>query len=69
MAKRIIRHQEAWRRLGIGHSKYYADFIGKGRLRPVSLGPQSKGVIEDELDALIDEIAAERDQPGRPSAP
>ena len=61
MAKRIIRPREAWTRLGIGHSKFYRDFVNTGRIRLLELGPQTKGMLEDELDALIDEIAAQRD--------
>ena len=60
--KRILRPAEAWRRLGIGHSKFYADFVRPGRIRLLDLGPQTRGVLEHELDALIDAIAAERDR-------
>jgi predicted DNA-binding transcriptional regulator AlpA len=59
--QRIIRPREAWERLGIGHSKFYADFVNTGRLRLLTLGPQTKGVLEHELDALIDQLAAARD--------
>jgi predicted DNA-binding transcriptional regulator AlpA len=61
MAKRILRPKEAQQRLGIGHTNFWENFIGTGRLRLVRLGPRSVGVIEDELDALIDELAAARD--------
>ena len=60
--RRIIRPRAAWERLGIGHTKFYSDFVNTGRLRLVDLGKQTKGVIEDELDALIDNLAAERDR-------
>jgi len=62
MSRRIIRPREAWQRLGIGHSKFYADFVGTGRIRLLDLGPQTRGVLEHELDALIDELAAARDR-------
>jgi predicted DNA-binding transcriptional regulator AlpA len=61
MAKRLLRPKAAWERLGVGHSKFYEDFVGTGRLKLVRLGPKSVAVIEDELDALIDAMAAERD--------
>jgi predicted DNA-binding transcriptional regulator AlpA len=58
---RIIRPKEAMARLGIGHSKFYDD-IRKGILpRPVRLGPRSVGIIEEELDAVVERLRAERD--------
>jgi predicted DNA-binding transcriptional regulator AlpA len=58
---RIIRPKEAMARLGIGHSKFYDD-IRKGVLpKPVRLGPRSTGIIEDELDAVVERLRAERD--------
>jgi predicted DNA-binding transcriptional regulator AlpA len=61
MPRRIIRPKEAQRRLGVGHSKFYEDFVNTGRLRRVRLGPKSVGVIEDELDAFIDQLIDARD--------
>jgi predicted DNA-binding transcriptional regulator AlpA len=61
MPRRIIRPKEAQRRLGVGHSKFYEDFVNTGRLRLVRLGPKSVGVIEDELDAFIDQLIDARD--------
>jgi len=61
MPRRIIRPKEAQRRLGVGHSKFYEDFVNTGRLRLVRLGPKSVGVIEDELDAFIDRLIDARD--------
>src|SRR3954451_7504906 len=59
---RIIRPREGQRRLGIGHTKYYAD-IKTGRLPPlVRLGPRCVGHIEEELDAHIQALRAERQQ-------
>jgi predicted DNA-binding transcriptional regulator AlpA len=59
--KRIIRPKEAMARLGIGHSKFYDD-IKKGVLpKPVRLGPRSVGIIEEELDAVVERLRAERD--------
>jgi predicted DNA-binding transcriptional regulator AlpA len=64
--KRIIRPKEAQARLGIGHTKFYAD-VKAGVLPPlVRLGPRSVGHVEDELDAYIESLKAERDcQPER----
>jgi predicted DNA-binding transcriptional regulator AlpA len=61
MPRRIIRPKEAQKRLGVGHSKFYEDFVNSGRLRLVRLGPKSVGVIEDELDAFIDQLIDARD--------
>jgi predicted DNA-binding transcriptional regulator AlpA len=61
MPRRIIRPKEAQQRLGVGHSKFYEDFVNTGRLRLVRLGPKSVGVIEDELDAFIDQLIDARD--------
>jgi predicted DNA-binding transcriptional regulator AlpA len=58
--KRIIRPREAMARLGIGKTNFWENFARR-RLRLVRLGPRALGVIEEELDALIDELAAERD--------
>jgi len=65
MPKRVVRLKIAQRRLGIGHTKFREDFIDTGRLRVVRLGPKSCGVIEQELDALIDELTDNNDSEGR----
>ena len=59
--RRLIRPKEAWQRLGIGKTKFDQDFIQTGRLRFVQIGPRSVGVVEHELDAVIDEMIAARD--------
>ncbi len=59
--KRILRPKVAQRRLGIGHTNFWENFVKTGRVRLVRLGPRSVGVIEHELDALIDEMVRERD--------
>jgi predicted DNA-binding transcriptional regulator AlpA len=56
MPRRILRPKEAQLRLGVGHTKFYADFINTGRLRLVRLGPRAVGIVEDELDKLIDQL-------------
>jgi hypothetical protein len=59
--RRLVRPKEAQKRLGVGHTKFYKDFVNTGRLRLVELGPRSRAAVEDELDALIDEIINARD--------
>ena len=59
--RRLVRPKEAQKRLGVGHTKFYKDFVNTGRLWLVELGPRSKAAVEDELDALIDEIVNARD--------
>lgn len=54
--KRILRPKVAWKRLGIGHSKFWQDFIKTGKLKLVRLGPRSVGVFEDELDEVMDAL-------------
>ena len=66
MSLRIIRPADAMNRLGIRRSKFYADIIGTGRLQLVHLGPRARGVIESELDALIEEMRRARDRKLRP---
>ena len=62
MAKRIIRPKEGQTRLGIKHSKYWAD-VKSGVLPPlVRLGPRCVGHIEEELDAYIEGLKAARDR-------
>jgi predicted DNA-binding transcriptional regulator AlpA len=58
MPRQILRPKEAQRRLGVGHTKFYADYVNTGRLRLVRLGERSVGILEHELDALIDQLPA-----------
>jgi predicted DNA-binding transcriptional regulator AlpA len=63
MGKRILRPAESQGRLGIGHTRFY-EWMRNGTYgltRPVRLGPQSIGHPEDEIDAVVDRIIAERD--------
>jgi hypothetical protein len=55
--KRFTRVAKAQERLGVGHSKFYEDFIGGGYLRLIKIGPKTSAVLDDELDALIQGIA------------
>jgi predicted DNA-binding transcriptional regulator AlpA len=59
--KRIIRPKEAMSRLSCGRTKFYSDYVRTGRLRLIPLGPRNVGILESELDALIDQLVAERD--------
>ena len=58
--KKLIRPKGAWTRLGVGRTKFY-ELVDEGRIRLVHLGPKISAVVEDELDALIEEFIAERD--------
>ena len=62
MAKRILRPKEIYHRLGVGKTKFWQDFVATGRLKLFRLGPRSVGATEDQVDALIDEMIAERDR-------
>jgi excisionase family DNA binding protein len=59
MPRRVLRPKEAQRRLGIGHTRFY-EIVGSGKLRLVRLGERSVGVIEDELDDYIGQLADAR---------
>jgi predicted DNA-binding transcriptional regulator AlpA len=61
MPHQILRPEQAWKRLGVKRSTFYREFVATGRLRLVKLGERARGVLEHELDHLIDELAAERD--------
>jgi predicted DNA-binding transcriptional regulator AlpA len=65
MGKRILRKQEVLERLGIRKTTLHENFIKPGRLRFVKIGVRAVGVIEDELDALIEELRRERDRTQR----
>ena len=56
MAKQILRPKEIQRRLGIGHSKFWEEYVGTGRLKLKRLGPRSVGALEEDVDALIDAL-------------
>jgi predicted DNA-binding transcriptional regulator AlpA len=62
MPHQILRPQEAWKRLGVKRSTFYNEFVATGRVRLVKVGERARGVIEHELDALIEEMAAARDE-------
>jgi predicted DNA-binding transcriptional regulator AlpA len=60
--KRIVRKNEVLKRLGIRKTTLHETFIKTGRLRFVKIGVRAVGIIEDELDALIEELGRERDR-------
>jgi predicted DNA-binding transcriptional regulator AlpA len=59
---RILRKREVLERLGIRKTAFYVNFIKTGRLRFVKIGDRAVGVIEQELDALIEELRRESDR-------
>jgi hypothetical protein len=71
--RKIVRPKQAMANLGCGHTKFYADYVYHDggdenvpgttvpRLRLLRLGPRNSGVLEHEIDALIDGLAALRD--------
>jgi excisionase family DNA binding protein len=59
MPRRVLRPREVQRRLGIGHTRFY-EIVGSGKLRLVRLGERSVGIIEDELDSYIGQLADAR---------
>jgi predicted DNA-binding transcriptional regulator AlpA len=65
IGKRVLRKREVLERLGIRKTTLHESFIKTGRLRFVKIGARAVGVIEDELDALIEELRRERDRKPR----
>jgi predicted DNA-binding transcriptional regulator AlpA len=71
--RKILRPKEAMTRLGCGHTKFYNDYVyRKGgdenvpgtsvrRLHSVPLGPRNVGLLEHEIDDLIDALTELRD--------
>ena len=59
---RVLRKAEVLERLGICKTTLYESFIKTGKLRFVKIGARAVGVIEDELDALIEGMRRERDR-------
>ena len=58
----IPAKREVLERLGIRKTSLYESFIKTGRLRFVKISARAVGVIEDELDVLIEELRRERDR-------
>jgi predicted DNA-binding transcriptional regulator AlpA len=59
--KTIIRPREAWHRLGISRSTFYDEFVSKGRVKLIPLTERARGVVDAELDDLIEKLIADRD--------
>lgn len=54
--KRILKPRECWERLAIKRDKFYADYVNTRRLRLIRLGERSRGILEADLEQLIDEL-------------
>jgi hypothetical protein len=59
MKRRFVRVQECCERLACKKSKFYENYIRTGRLKLYVTGAHSVAALDHELQALIDEIAAE----------
>ena len=57
--RRILRLPEVRRRIPVGHTKLHEDFIKTGRLKLVRLGPRAVGVLEFNVEQVIDELIEE----------
>jgi predicted DNA-binding transcriptional regulator AlpA len=58
----LIRPKEAQRRLGVSRSCFYERFVNTGRLRPVRISGRAVAIVSTDLDRLIEELIAERDE-------
>lgn len=45
-------------RIPVGRSKFYTDYVATGRVTLVPLGERATAVIDEEVDAVVDEIIA-----------
>jgi hypothetical protein len=75
--KRIVRPKEAWTLIACGRTKFSNDYSLRDpqdpfipgtkvkRLRPLRLGPRNVGYLSEEIDALINSLAAQRDAPSK----
>jgi predicted DNA-binding transcriptional regulator AlpA len=57
----ILRPRAAWEKLGVSRTTFYDEFVNKGRVRLLNLGERARGVPDDEIETLINELRAERD--------
>ena len=63
-SRRLLRLKQVYGprgRIPVGRSMFYDKFVNTGRLRLVPLGERAKAAVEDEVDAIVNEIIAERD--------
>jgi len=66
--RQLVRLKDAMQRLGVGHSRFYTDFVRTGRLTLPALGPKSRAVDQDQLDAVIAAVARCRNPSGSATA-
>ena len=64
--RHLVRLKDAMQRLGVGHSRFYTDFVRTGRLTLLALGPRSRAVDQDQLDAVIDAVPVAEIRPAVP---
>jgi hypothetical protein len=57
--KTIIRKAKAAARMGCGLSTFHEKYVKTGRVKLIYLGKRSVGVLESDLDRLVDELVAE----------
>ena len=57
--KKILRKKEGAARLGAGLSTFEEKFVKTGRVKLIYLGKRSVGVLESDIDRVIDELVAE----------
>lgn len=62
LSKRLLSKREAREKLSVSHGTFHT-MLSKGIIKPgVSLGPRMKRYPEEEIDAIIDALVAERDR-------
>lgn len=58
--RRLLRPRQIQQKLSIGNTRFW-EYVKQGRIRLVNVGPRSRAAPEEEIDALIDQLMAERD--------
>lgn len=59
--RRILSTAEVYRRLSIGRTAFHDNFLRTGRLRKIKITAKRIGFLEADIDALIEELAAQRE--------
>jgi predicted DNA-binding transcriptional regulator AlpA len=57
--RRILRLAEVRKRIPVGRTKLDEDFIKTGRLKLIKLGPRAVGILESNVEQVIDELLEE----------
>jgi predicted DNA-binding transcriptional regulator AlpA len=57
--RRILRLAEVRQRIGVGRTMLDEEYIKTGKLKLIKLGKRAVGVLESNVEEVIDELLAE----------